>query len=225
MNCGDVEARLSEWIDGELATAEGQALAQHLEGCARCRQEEQALRRVVAGTAALPRELPPARDLWPQIERALPVRWGASRAWVHRRPGLTLALATAAALVIAVGLWRWSHTPTVAPGIAPVIDPGAFAITPVALEGLPQPARQAELEYERATRDLLAALAARRASLAPDTATVVERNVRIIDQALGELRQALRREPGDPELMHLLVATHQQRLNVLRRATRASAQT
>jgi hypothetical protein len=221
MNCREVEDRLSDWIDGELAASESQELAQHLEGCARCRQEEQGLRRIVATASTLPRELQPARDLWPGIERELPAaRSGRPLHWHRHWPILAVALPTAAAILIAVGIWLGRHTPDGAPSVGA----GAFEITPVALEGLPQPAREAELEYERATRDLLAALPVRRASLSADTAATVERNVRIIDQALGELRQALRREPSDPQLMHLLVATHQQRLNVVRRATRASAQ-
>ena len=62
--------RLSEYVDGELAPAEAQALASHLEACERCRALAADLERIRAEARAL-RDREPERDLWPAIAAEL----------------------------------------------------------------------------------------------------------------------------------------------------------
>jgi anti-sigma factor RsiW len=52
MECQEVQAQLSAWLDGELAEAAGTALAVHLQKCAACRRE---WRELTALDAALDR--------------------------------------------------------------------------------------------------------------------------------------------------------------------------
>jgi hypothetical protein len=47
---------------------------------------------------------------------------------------------------------------------------------------------------------------------------VVEQNLEITDQAISELRDALRQRPGDPGLALMLRAAWEKKLDLLRRA-------
>ena len=80
----------------------------------------------------------------------------------------------------------------------------------------------AEEGYAQAATELLAALAAQKDSLSPDTRASVERNLAVIDQALTEIRDALRKEPKNPDLTRMLAATHRKKVEVLRRVMRLS---
>lgn len=79
--------------------------------------------------------------------------------------------------------------------------------------------RQVEIEFEQARRQLRAALAQRQDQLSPATLEVVERNLNLIDQAIREIRQALDNDPENKELRHLLTASYQREVQLLRRAT------
>src|SRR5438552_5051242 len=58
--------KLSDYLDGELAGDERQAVESHLAGCAACTKVLEDLKRVVARAASIqPR--PPAADLWTGI--------------------------------------------------------------------------------------------------------------------------------------------------------------
>ena len=64
---------------------------------------------------------------------------------------------------------------------------------------------------------LRAALQARRGSLSPATLEVVEHNLAVVDEALREIRRALRDDPGNALLSQLLSSTNQQKIDVLQR--------
>jgi hypothetical protein len=78
----------------------------------------------------------------------------------------------------------------------------------------------AEAEYVRAARSLEESIRSRESALSPETVAVVEKNLRVIDEALEQVRVALRKDPGSRELMRLLVATHQRKVAVLRRVAK-----
>jgi hypothetical protein len=78
----------------------------------------------------------------------------------------------------------------------------------------------AEAEYVRAARSLEETIRSRESTLTPETVAAVEKNLRVIDEALEQVRVALREDPGSRELMRLLVATHQRKVAVLRRVAK-----
>jgi site-specific recombinase XerC len=82
--------------------------------------------------------------------------------------------------------------------------------------------REAEADYARATSALLSALEQRR-DLSPKTLASVRSNLDVIDQALGEVRAALAKDPANPELTHMLASTHRKKVDVLRRVMRLTA--
>ena len=223
MTCEEARDRLDDYVDGTLGVGEVHEVELHLASCPDCASEERALRALLARVAALPAEVGPERDLWPGIAsriaaaRARPVVVRAfPRAWWTPAAGL----AAAAAVVLALGatLTRvWSppaREGSAGPGTA---YEAAWTADPTLIA--------AERQYARAAAQLMAALDARKASLPPGTVAAVERDLTTIDVALAQVRSALRAEPGNAQLSHMLAATHQKKLDVLQRVVKLSTQT
>jgi negative regulator of sigma E activity len=77
----------------------------------------------------------------------------------------------------------------------------------------------ADAQYDAAVADLEKALKAGRGRLDPSTVAVVEHNLQIIDQAIGQAREALAGDPANTYLSSHLVETRRRKLDLLRRAT------
>lgn len=124
--------------------------------------------------------------------------------------GLALVVASSAITAVMVGGRRDIAVQPVSPTQTPA------ALTP----------RLAALEHEYATvtRDLEQELAERKHTLAPETVAAVERSLRTIEGAIAEAREALARDPGSETLARLLVAGHDQKVELLRQATRLATQ-
>jgi anti-sigma factor RsiW len=214
MNCQEAQTLLDELVDGPLADARQAAtLEVHLAGCPACRADRDSLQAMVARTRTLPRERTPGRDLWPEIAQQLERRSPARR-WV-------VALPAAAALLLLAGtlgprLWAPSSTVTGSQTAATGASdrPGAVATT-VPVD--PEAPLAEEQRYQEAVASLRAALQARRSSLSPATLEVVEHNLAVVDEALREIRRALRADPGNALLSQLLSSTNQQKVDVLQR--------
>lgn len=113
MNCIEFQAVLDEYVDGGLPAADAARGEQHLAGCAACRAQAEALSRLLSATAALPREMRPERNLWPEIKAELEAAEvartredDAAKTIVHRGTGVPrsilswlLPLGVAAAIV------------------------------------------------------------------------------------------------------------------------------
>ena len=220
MTCAETQDRLDDYVDGTLGGADLHEVELHLAGCAACAGEERELRALVAGAAALPREISPARDLWPGItDRIAAARPRPDAPVVHRiwtwSPAL---LAAAAAVIVALGatlarVWTPAARPQPRDG---AVQEAAWTTDPSLLA--------AERDYARATAQLMAALEARKASLPPETVASVERDLVTIDAALRQVRGALRQDPGNAQLSHMLASTHQKKVDVLQRVVRLSTQ-
>lgn len=96
------EARLNEYVDGELDDAARADVAAHVAGCAACAVRLAELRALFADLAALPDE-PLAADLAPAVLARLPRRARAP-AWAPRLALAAQALAAVAAFVL---VWPW----------------------------------------------------------------------------------------------------------------------
>lgn len=147
---------------------------------------------------ALPREITPPTDLWPAVEAR--IRRGARPRWTF--------LAAAAVLLVAVTA---SITTIIVrePGTAP--GAGASGILAVV-----------EADYATETAALRAVLDAERERLAPETVAALERNLAVIDGAIAESREALARDPANPDLRVLLRASYAARVALLEQATRVA---
>jgi hypothetical protein len=216
MTCENARERLDDYVDGELEASALHELELHLASCPSCREEEEVLRSLLARAAELPRTMAPGRDLWPGVAEAIREE-KRSRVLGFERRRVVFAgfLAAAAALVVALGLPR--------PGPDPGTPPSTGSSVPALVAASPgSDLREAEADYERATKALLDTLEEQRDRIAPQTLQGVEQNLAVIDEALREVRAALHQEPGNPELTRMLAATHHKKVEVLQRVVRLS---
>ncbi len=200
MMCPHMEATLNEYVDGTLAARERATVEAHLAGCAGCRTAVAELRRLVAEAQGLARSIEPERNLWTAIDARIVQRatYNVQRAFWRG------ALAAAAVLVIALGLYR-----LLPPSTAHYRPAGGGA--------------GVEADFDRATNELSLILAAQRGRLRPETVALVERNLAVIDAAIAESRAALARDPANAELQHLWATAARQKVELLRWATRVAA--
>ncbi len=212
--------RLSEYVDGELDAAERAALDVHLQVCPACARTLTELRAVLerAGELEVP---PPAEDLWPGIAARLPAperhvvapaAWrGRGRPAGPRRWSFTLPqLAGAAAVLVllsSLGVWA-ALTRRPAPAVGP--GPAAETVVPAAFE---------TTRYDAAIAELEQVLRDHRGELDPATVRVIEQNLRIVDQATAQARQALAADPASPYLNGHLATQLKRKLTLLRQAT------
>lgn len=214
--------RLSEYLDGELATSERTALEAHLAGCAACAATLDELRRVVARTQALD-DRPPAADLWPGIADQIGVSSGAHRVVsleqhrAGRRFSFTLPQLVAASVAIALlsggagwllvrerGAGRTSTVATGTPTPTPLMmNAGTYEMNP---------------RYAAAVAALERALEQRRGRLDTATVRVIEKNLGIIDRAIRNAQSALAADPGNTYLNLHLAAQMRRKVELLRRA-------
>jgi predicted anti-sigma-YlaC factor YlaD len=217
MTCETVVERLDEYVDGDLDEAAFQEIELHLGGCAECRGQERRLRALIAEAAALPREILPARDLWPEVAARLR---GAEGARLVARPAARLfspmAMAAAASVVIALSAGLWVRGRVSPPAVA--VPTGA--LQPASSVNPAADLLDTEREYARATADLMAAIESQKDALTPETRAVLDANLATIDEALAQVRAALRKDPGNGSLTHLLTSTHQKKLDALQRVVR-----
>lgn len=225
---------LGDYLDDVLAADARDALDEHLALCASCRARLGALRLLVERAAHAPVGIEPADDLWPGIRAAiesrrtlaLPVggaRNAAGPAGRWRIAAFALAASAAIAVTSALVTLRVARREAAAPVATRATAPsptvptadGDALVRYVALER----------DYDRSARQLWSALDAERGSLAPETIATVERSVATIDRAIAEARDALRRDPGNHVLLDMLTASHEQKLDLLRRAMQLSAGT
>ena len=77
----------------------------------------------------------------------------------------------------------------------------------------------AELHTEQ---ELLADLEMRRSSLRPQTSSEIDSSLKVIDQAIAELKAASARDPGNATLRHLLAVSIERKIELLKQTENAS---
>jgi predicted anti-sigma-YlaC factor YlaD len=212
MTCTELDEFLDAYLDGTLVPTQRETVEAHLAGCAACRAQADALRSLLVDARALPPEIRPARELWPEIASRLGTSVG--RDFETRRLSRRWApLAAAAVLLVTatVLVTLWFATPH---ATAPVLPPAAGVI--------PAGTQSLDADFVRAARDLERTLAAQQDRLAPATIAILERNLAVIDRAIEESRAALAADPANRDLRALLLGAHRQKLDLLERATRST---
>jgi anti-sigma factor RsiW len=203
---------LSDLLDDALDATAKAAVEQHLSACDVCFSRLQRMRLVITHAAALPPTLPVPEGEWERIRPRLGATTAvASAPWWTRRgallaAGLALVIASSAVTLAVVG----ARTDVAIAPSPPVVTPTSLTPRLAALEH----------EYATVTRDLERELAGRKHTLTPETVAAVERSLATIETAIAEAREALARDPGSETLARLLVAGHDQKVELLRHATR-----
>src|SRR5690606_27461847 len=69
--CMDIRESLNDYVDGDLTAEEAAVIDAHVRECAACREELEALQALQQAAQELPRDIMPARDLWPEIAQRI----------------------------------------------------------------------------------------------------------------------------------------------------------
>ena len=156
-----------------------------------------------ARLAALPRDLAPARDLWPGIDAELERAALARRRW----PFALAAGIEVAALGVVLGVRMARETPPVA---AEVAAGAAIVPAPVA----PRLKGAADADYVATRAALERTYHERLTLLAPGTRARIEADLALIQSAHEDIRKALVRDPGSRVLLQLLQSTTEQEFSL-----------
>lgn len=163
--------------------------------------ELEALRLLKQELEKLPDSIEPERDLWHGIEQRIQHKPARSRGRVWE-----LAIAASVAAVVSSAMFL---------GFGQSRDATTQAVPTLAayqqLDAAYLPVRKVSLERYNAQAD----------KLDPAVRATVEKNLAIIDQALDEIRAALKNRPNDPALNALLQRTYEQEMAVLSAVTPA----
>jgi anti-sigma factor RsiW len=214
--------RLSEYLDGTLSGAERLDCERHLADCAECTATLDELQRVVARAQALEDRAPRA-DLWmgiaPRIGVSRPGVASLAEHRARRRIAFTLpqlaAASIALVLISAGGAWlalsRGSSRDIAMTVPARAGDTAAAATVSWV--------SRADPNYDARVAELRKALDQGGGRLDPNTVRVIEKNLQIIDTAIGEARRALAADPANQYLNVHLAETMRRKLELLRRAS------
>jgi hypothetical protein len=209
---------LSDLLDEALEAPARARADEHLAACDACFSRLQRMRALVAHASSLPRTMPAPSDEWRRVRARVGAsgsRVASTSPWWTRRSallaaGLALVIVSSGVTALFVrGQQDVAVQPQPLPATTPALRPRLAAL---------------EHEYATVTRDLERELAERKHALAPETIAAVERSLRTIDAAIAEAREALARDPGSETLARLLVAGHDQKVELLRHATRLATQ-
>ena len=207
------EAERHDAADGSLAPEQQATVDEHLAQCASCTDDVARVRNFMTRVRDDSTHLDV--DLWPdirsRIEREKIVQLSATTGEmpaVGRRPvGRWLALAAvgaAAALILVVALPRGKGN-EVGPTTADPMSPEVQLVV------------DSTREYEREATILLNELELRRAMIRPQLRSSLDHDLRAIDDAILELKEAIARDPNNPALRRLLASSYRQKVDLLKR--------
>jgi hypothetical protein len=240
---------MHDLVDGLLTPPEAVDARGHLEACATCRDDFEALEAAVQALRDAPLEARPSSDLWNGIQARLetsdpaarpdgpdvvplPVPgslsgpgWGPEPGRVsgptRRRFSLSVPQLAAAAVVVSL-LSAGVVWTAMGGGALDGRDP-ALGVRTQPLDG---PSARAvasgQAGYDEAVAELRTIIDQGRDVLSPETLSTLEASVATIDEAIAEVRDALADDPSS-ELLASLLANHQRsKLRVLRQAAIAA---
>jgi hypothetical protein len=205
--------------DGTLLRDANAAAFAHVEQCAECADDVTRIRTLMTRakeTAAAPPDL---NELWPairgRIEERKVIPLGIRDTIVPRNlrraamvgAFLTPLVAAIAFIVISVRGATVDKSP-------PQID---ATVSEISLASATDSARI----YEQEAQELLGRLELQRAMMRPEVAKAFEHDMRVVDDAIAELKTEIARQPGNVALLRLLASSYHRKVDLLTRAGNA----
>jgi hypothetical protein len=201
MACADYRDRIDDLVDGTLDAAAVRELEAHLATCASCARRAADLRAIRATARALERHLPPP-GAWAAI--ASRIEADAAR---RARFGTLGWLAAAAVLVIVStsviflllerpDVSRSAAVPAGSPAATAPAEPAGNADSAALVESIESELTLAERHYENAIAGLEKIAKEQQATLDPQVAATLQKNLGVIDGAIEESRAALESQPN-----------------------------
>jgi hypothetical protein len=217
------EAERQSLADGSLAGGRAHELQAHLRVCAACASDVGRLRLVSQRYSAPVEPDRPLAELWPAIRariehgKVIPL---ASPHAVARPRRLSLLRGAAvvglgAAAAVAMVVLRRPARLTVDTGARPRPEPARDSARVLILTA------DSVRSYQEEARVLLDRLELQRAMIRPEAMASIERDLKVIDEAIAELEAAIQRDPGNPALRQLLASSYRQKVELLKRADNA----
>lgn len=204
MNCADLQTDvLVDLVDGRLDGAEQRGVERHLDACAQCSALVEDLRSIRAAAFMLDRHEPKAAT-WASVQAAIAAepapRGRAFDMSLGRRSfsgGVPVWLGAAAALILAtvIGLMPLMNRAPLPHDDSAAADV-AGADAEVTVESVTAEFEAAEKHYQKAIDDLQTIANKDTGELDPQVASVLQKNLTVIDQAITESREALRSQPA-----------------------------
>jgi anti-sigma factor RsiW len=219
MSCRNYQDAIAEFVDGGLDAAERRALEEHVSGCSTCRALVADLKSIQAAAFTLDRHQPPAAVLTSlrgavaaearAAERGHVLQWPRTgRAW-----GVWAAAAAALLLAVSAGIYPLLSERAHLGETAAVETPPAGEADPIA--SIQAEFRAAEEHYERAIQGLEQIAKTQSGELDPQVAAVLQKNLQVIDQAIGESRAALQSQPTSADAQDSLFDAMRTKVAVL----------
>lgn len=200
MTCDRSQALVGEYVDGRLPDEERRDVEAHLVECERCRAMAEDFATIRRTARALEAHVPPPQ-VWARISASVEAErqrrswfsggagWRAAFAW---RP----IVAAAVLLVFAGGTsWLVLRGGDRAPAPARVETAPAGPADTELVQSVETELKLAEEHYQKAIAGLEQITRTESASLDPQVAAVLQKNLDVIDNAIGESRAALQSQP------------------------------
>lgn len=214
MTCDEIQARLSDFVDGAVDPADRSAIEAHLRSCDMCAGLARDFDRLRQTARSLgPMDPPP--HVW--LEVAGQIRQGTDQAPGAAPPGPRIApmwqwVSLAAALVIVTtGAYIFVRLGRQVPVVPPASDQAGTGSVEVFADEL----TQAMTHYQKAIAELEAITKNNNGALDPKLAATLQQNLVVIDGAITESRTALERDPASLPARESLLEALQRKVSVL----------
>lgn len=200
--------------DGTLSDGHRAHVEAHLATCDACAADVARIaefmkrsREATAPVAELPLD-----DLWSpiraRIEATKVVALDAPAPKSKERPLVWLAVAGVAAAALLATLVLRARPREEQSAVVAQVGPDSSLLRAVA---------DSTRAYEAEAQILLDRLQIQRATMRPEAVQTVERNLRTVDVAIAELKDAIARDPNNPALRQLLATSYRQKVELLKR--------
>jgi anti-sigma factor RsiW len=218
MTCQELQLDLGDFADGSIADDRRAIVERHLAACAACRALLMDLQTMAAAARTLEPQLPPPQ-LYTRIAAAVgaePRRVSAGRWFDLGTFGWQSALSAAAVAALLIGgswlAFRDAMTgePRPRTEVARVEQPIGAPLEPVGTA-----LTAAEQHYTDAIASLEQIANSGGSALDRPTAAVVKENLAVVDQAIGESRQALKQDPSSGVAQESLFQALQSKVTLL----------
>jgi len=221
MSCEEVADRLADYLEHEMDEETRARIESHANRCPECGALLADIRALQISAARLP-ELTPSRDLWSGIAERIetpvvalnPSGLVASataprRRWRAAWTGLAAAGLVAVTATVTYELTSRSAVQTATPvATRPAVD---SPLTPVANRAIEQ-------TYDAEITRLRVIVKQRSAQLDPATVAVLDKNLKVIDDAIAQCKDALRADPNSRFLIESLNEALDSKVQLLRKA-------
>jgi hypothetical protein len=206
MSCRDYSDAIADFVDGSLDPARQRALERHVEGCDACRALIADLKSIQAAAFTIDRvELPP--QLWSAVRTRIAAEPAAATRgrllmWPQSRASWSVWLSAAAALLIVTTLGTYSLTRRAdfhdREAAVAAVDPSDV------VRSIDTELQAAAEHYDKAIQGLEQVARSESGELDPQVAAVLQKNLQVIDQAIGESRAALQQQPASADAQESL---------------------